>query len=186
MSRGRVLIIRLFVFKIGYNCEFCLSFCRTLLFGAIYVFLLITTLCSQEQRCCCDLSYFFSVSVSPWYNRHGWLGVKNQLSIYLSVSVGWLDLILFVLFRLRVVSHCCHWFNLWLSHVHHGTRYAANLNTRYQCSCKITFCWLMKEKSFPLHKYVPRTVEKNPRPDSNYAIGAHRNEEPVVNPPPRW
>ena len=19
---------------------------------------------------------------SPWYNRHGWLGVKNQLSIY--------------------------------------------------------------------------------------------------------
>ena len=22
---------------------------------------------------------------SPWYNRHGWLGVKNQLSIYLSI-----------------------------------------------------------------------------------------------------
>ena len=24
-----------------------------------------------------------SKKVSPWYNRHGWLGVKNQLSIYL-------------------------------------------------------------------------------------------------------
>ena len=25
--------------------------------------------------------------LSPWCNRHGWLGVKNQLSIYLSMSI---------------------------------------------------------------------------------------------------
>ena len=31
-----------------------------------------------------------SFAVSPWYNRHGWLGVKNQLSIYLSISVQWM------------------------------------------------------------------------------------------------
>ena len=32
--------------------------------------------------------FFFFVICSirsPWYNRHGWLGIKNQLSIYLSV-----------------------------------------------------------------------------------------------------
>ena len=27
-----------------------------------------------------------SSNISPWYNRHGWLGVKNQLSIYLSIK----------------------------------------------------------------------------------------------------
>ena len=29
------------------------------------------------------LFLFYFCCVSPWYNHHGWLGVKNQLSIYL-------------------------------------------------------------------------------------------------------
>lgn len=28
-------------------------------------------------------SYYFSSSSLPWYNLHGWLSIKNQLSVYL-------------------------------------------------------------------------------------------------------
>ena len=46
--------------------------------------LLTQSLCSRlvEMNCCnSSISNF----IKPWYNRHGWLGVKNQLYIYLSI-----------------------------------------------------------------------------------------------------
>ena len=30
---------------------------------------------------------------SPWYNRHGWLGITNQLSIYLSCTFMWVHIL---------------------------------------------------------------------------------------------
>ena len=62
------------------------------------------------HKCCtsCDLSIFVSIAsdnqillwgiynimlekwitiISPWCSGHGWLGVKNQLSIYLSITL---------------------------------------------------------------------------------------------------
>ena len=32
--------------------------------------------------------FLFHFDCSPWYNRHDWLGVKNQLSIYLSIYLS--------------------------------------------------------------------------------------------------
>ena len=62
-----------YIFDLIPNFYFCVLIDNVLMFFKLRIF----SVCIVLTNC-----------VSPWYDRHGWLGVNNQLSIYLSIYLS--------------------------------------------------------------------------------------------------